>query len=253
MSVMTRVSFTFSLLIAVALCATPLRAQDVPSPLPSASASLLPEGNYPYKVTVRGVGDADGHVVVQRAPNVSAMSETTLQYSSTYLVPGSATPQFVFSRTYYASRVALDDSALPAAFSTEIRPDRGWRFYGLGKLNADGTMQLVGNRRGTFTLPAPSTRWVTLNGLGFAGAFLLPYEFQAAQGAALTLASTETGISPYACTQGRVDRPKDVPVADVALHCTGGREDVTVWYDPATLVPDKIEIPVERATLMRRP
>ena len=75
----------------------------------------------------------------------------------------------------------------------------------------------------------------------------------AAHGAPLLVASTETGVAPYACTQGGVDHPKDVPASDVAIHCTGGREDATVWYDPTTFVPDKMEIPGERATLIRRP
>jgi len=246
--------FTLSLLMTIASLNAPLVAQNAPLPQPSAIENrALPNGDFHYTVIVRGVGDADGHVVVERTPLVSARSETALQFSSTYLVAGSAVPQFVFSRTYYESHITLDDTGVPAAFSTEIRPDRGWPFFGTGKRNADGTMQLAGNRRGTFAPPAPAGRWITLNGLGFAGAFLLPYEVDVARGAPLMLASTETGVAPYACTQGGVDQPKDVPASDVAIRCTGGREDATVWYDPTTFVPDKMEIPSERATLIRRP
>jgi hypothetical protein len=253
---MNRSLWVFTFLM-FAVTSAPLSAQVTPLPVstsaPSAAAQAPAPGDYLYNVVVRGLRDTDGHVVVTWAPLLTAMSETTFEFSSTYLIAGSAVPQFSYSRTYYASRVMLDASGLPAAFTTETRPDRGWRFYGSGKLNADGTMQLAGSRRGTFSTSTPTARWVTMNGLGFAGAFLLPYEFQAAQGAPLMLASTETGVTPYTCVQGGVDHPKDVAAADVAIHCTGGREDATIWYDPATLVPDKIEIPSERATLMRRP
>ncbi|MBV8490703.1 MAG: hypothetical protein JO199_09255 [Candidatus Eremiobacteraeota bacterium] len=52
--------------------------------------------------------------------------------------------------------------------------------------------------------------------------------------------------SPSASAQ----RPASVPASDVAL-AVGGSVPFVVWYDPATLVPDEIDVPSQSATVTR--
>ena len=202
---------------------------------------------------MRGVRDASGHVdVATTAGGSSVTAKTTLQFVSTYLIAGSVTPQFAYSQTYYASTLRLSADAQPLALSLEIRPDAGRRTYASASLGAGGVT--IGGFRSRSLAAAPgSDRWVTVDGINFAGAFTLPASVLAAHDRPITIYSALRGVAePYVCTNVPTTHPKDAPANDGYLHCEGGKNDATVWYDPDTLIPDKIELPYERATFFRR-
>lgn len=235
-------------------------AQVTPPPDPAAtsapaSALLPPPGTYNYQVVVRGVRDAAGLVdVAATAGGETITAKTTLQFVSTYLIAGSVTPQYVYSNTYYASTLGLTATAEPVAINLEIRPDAGagHRTFALASLKPDG-FSVRSLRSRTLALAPGSDRWVNVDGLNFAGAFALVAQMLAAGDHPVTVISAVYSSSaPYTCTNVAAQHPKDAPAADLYLSCKGGRQDANIWYDSVTLVPDKIELPYERATLFRR-
>lgn len=99
----------------------------------------------------------------------------------------------------------------------------------------------------------PSTKHfiVVEEGL-LAGLFALPAQLQSWKDTSVTwispmnAAAVPVPTNPAPPTQ----RPANVPAADVAL-ALAGQIPVTIWYDPATLVPDEILVPSENAVLTR--
>jgi hypothetical protein len=92
---------------------------------------------------------------------------------------------------------------------------------------------------------------VAIDGSALAGIIALPAQVTAWHEKHLTSVAplARDGVG-YTCTPSANAPPKEVLPTDLGLTCEG-KEQVVVWYDPTTLVPDKIEIPSQRLTLMQ--
>ena len=85
-----------------------------------------------------------------------------------------------------------------------------------------------------------------------AGLFALPAQLAAWNESTVTWLSPVTG-SAQPLTKSAAPstaRPSGVPAQDVELSLTGATP-ATIWYDPASFIPDRIEIPSQNAVLTR--
>ena len=106
----------------------------------------------------------------------------------------------------------------------------------------------------TYALAPSAKHFVVLDFGPFAGYFALPAQMQAwsdqpvmaivplyAQGAAIVV---DKSLSP--------DRPKTVPSTDAQISVKSPVQ-LTVWYDPKTLVVDEMDVPTEGVSVTRQP
>jgi hypothetical protein len=101
-----------------------------------------------------------------------------------------------------------------------------------------------------------STKHFVVAELGLtAGLFALPAQMQAwNNAAALVVAPAMVGMAgtipivPDSTLAG--SRPSTVPAQDLALSI-GGQFPFTIWYDPATYVPDEIDVPSQNVVVSR--
>jgi hypothetical protein len=109
-----------------------------------------------------------------------------------------------------------------------------------------------GGATSTLALQANTHHFVVVEQGLLAGLFALPAQFAAWKDASVTwiapmnASSQALGINATAPAA----RPANLPAQDVALSITGPIP-VTLWYDPATLVPDQIVVPSQDAVLTR--
>jgi hypothetical protein len=104
----------------------------------------------------------------------------------------------------------------------------------------------------TFSLSGDTKHFVVIEPGLVAGLFALPAEMEAWKAApVLALAPSygrgedlvvDTGIKPQ--------RPSALPAQDVAVSF-GGKLPFTIWYDPATFVPDEIDVPSQSVVVTR--
>jgi hypothetical protein len=99
----------------------------------------------------------------------------------------------------------------------------------------------------------PNTRhFVVIEPGLLAGLFALPAQLGAWQDPSVTWITPTTAqaesLSPNPAPSAA--RPRGVPAGDVLLAIERPIA-VTIWYDPATLVPDEITVPSQNAVLIR--
>ncbi len=100
-----------------------------------------------------------------------------------------------------------------------------------------------------------STKHFAILDLGtFAGFVALPAQMKAWNNAPVLAVVPSYGqsiaLSPDASQQP--SRPAGVPAADAVLSF-GGHVPFTVWYDPATMVTDEIDVPSQSLSVTRKP
>jgi hypothetical protein len=85
-----------------------------------------------------------------------------------------------------------------------------------------------------------------------AGLFALPAQLAAWNESTVTWLSPVTGSTQPLTKSVAAPpaRPSGVPAQDVELSLTGATP-ATIWYDPASFIPDRIEIPSQNAVLTR--
>jgi hypothetical protein len=85
-----------------------------------------------------------------------------------------------------------------------------------------------------------------------AGLFALPAQLASWNESTVTWLSPVTGAAQPLAKDSAASpaRPTGVPVQDVELSLTG-QIPVTMWYDPVTFIPDRIEVPSQHTILTR--
>jgi len=85
-----------------------------------------------------------------------------------------------------------------------------------------------------------------------AGLFALPAQLASWNESTVTWLSPVTGSAQPLTKDAAAStaRPAGVPAQDVELSLTG-QTSATIWYDPSSLIPDRIEVPSQHAVLTR--
>ncbi len=104
----------------------------------------------------------------------------------------------------------------------------------------------------TIPLQAGTHHFVVVEPGLLAGLFAVPAQLASWQDSSVTWLSPIMGTTQVIAGGAGASpaRPPDVPAADVELSLTG-QIPVTIWYDPTTFVPDRIEVPSQNAILRR--
>jgi hypothetical protein len=118
-----------------------------------------------------------------------------------------------------------------------------------GTATVSGTLMAQTQRVGL--LPNTQHFVVVEPGL-LAGLFVLPAQVNAWKESAVTWITPTSAQAQLLTTNpnATTPRPPGVPANDVLLSIERPLP-VTIWYDPATLVPDKVIVPSQNATLTR--
>lgn len=99
----------------------------------------------------------------------------------------------------------------------------------------------------------PNTRHFVVVEPGLlAGLFALPAQLASWNESTVTWLSPVTGAAQPLTKDSAAPpvRPAGVPAQDVELSLTG-QIPVTMWYDPVTFIPDRIEVPSQHTILTR--
>jgi len=106
----------------------------------------------------------------------------------------------------------------------------------------------------TVLLGGTSKGFIVLDASMVAGFVMLPAQMQALGNADTTVLVPGTGESSFidVIPDNKIARPADVPAADVSISFAGPSPFVE-WYDPQTLVVDKIVIPGQDLIVKRQP
>jgi hypothetical protein len=104
----------------------------------------------------------------------------------------------------------------------------------------------------TVGLGADTHHFVVIEPGLLAGLFALPAQLASWNESTVTWLSPVTGAAQPLMKDSAAPpaRPAGVPAQDVELSLTG-QIPVTMWYDPVTFVPDRIEVPSQHTILTR--
>ena len=104
----------------------------------------------------------------------------------------------------------------------------------------------------TFPLKRPAQHFVVIEPGLVAGLFALPAQMAAWSDAPVyAIAPSVARAESFELDENaKPQRPDDVPAADLQLSF-GGKFAFTIWYDPATLVPDEILAPSQNLVVTR--
>jgi hypothetical protein len=104
----------------------------------------------------------------------------------------------------------------------------------------------------TVALGADTHHFVVIEPGLLAGLFVLPAQLASWNESTVTWVSPVTGAAQPLMRDSAAPpaRPAGVPAQDVELSLTG-QIPVTMWYDPVTFIPDRIEVPSQHTILTR--
>ena len=120
-------------------------------------------------------------------------------------------------------------------------------------VNTTASITDVHGKSSSFDLLANTKHFVVADFGMFAGLLPLPAQMRAWDNQPVLVVVPMLGRSvPLAPdASARAQRPAGVPATDVALIFTG-EAPFTIWYDPATLVPDEIDVTSQGLTVTRQ-
>lgn len=123
-------------------------------------------------------------------------------------------------------------------------------------LTFNGNTANEADDNGSIAFPlAPKTKYfAVLDGTLFAGFFILPAQLRAWNAPAVTAISPMFGHGGLVAVDSALqsDRPKDLAAGDVPISVSDPIA-FTIWYDPATLVVDRLVVPSQDAIYSRLP
>ncbi len=104
----------------------------------------------------------------------------------------------------------------------------------------------------TYDLPASAKHFVLMDFGPFSGFFVLPAQMQAWNNQpVVAIAPLYAQAFPVSVDSTlKPDRPQTVPAGDRSISFSS-MVQITVWYDPATLVVDEVDVPAQGVTVRR--
>jgi hypothetical protein len=112
---------------------------------------------------------------------------------------------------------------------------------------------LGGSAPQTLALGRDSSHFVVIEPGLLAGLFALPAQMEAWKDPTVQVIAPASGQARSIAPDTKASpppRPASVPATDASLSFTAGPA-FTIWYDPATFVPDEIDVPSQNAVVTR--
>lgn len=204
----------------------------------AALPAVPPDGTYTYTVSVAGTAAGKTTIAMSQGSSGPLLSES-----------GSAS----YGGSDFAGTATLNlDAMLSPARYTAVYNAPGRTVHAALAFNGPTATETADNGAASFTLGANTAHFAVLDGTMFAGFFILPSQLRAWNAQAFTTVAPMFGRS-VAMSLDRAmkpNRPAGVPAADVAIAVSDPVE-FTLWYDPATLLVDELDVPQQDATYTR--
>ncbi len=200
---------------------------------------MLAPGNYTYNATMNGAKVGTSQITVKSSSAGVEIDEqmrgsfdgSASSGSATYVLATDLSPQ-KYTATGTVGGDTVNDTATVNGDAATISSGQG------GSLS--------------FTLSPPATRFVVVDLGSFAGFMPLAAQMSAWNDPKATVLVPVYGIAlSIEITGNAAVRPAGVPASDVGL-AFGGHAPFTIWYDPATYVPDEIDIPSQNVVVTRQ-
>lgn len=203
------------------------------------AAPRIPDGTYTYTATMNGATVGTSTLTVK---NVGAT--TQIDEKVTGAVSGS-------DASANASLV-LGADLVPVSYAMNAMQD-GSPLKDAAKVSNDtATVTDVHGRSAEIDLPASAKHFVVADFGLFSGLLGLPAQMRAWNDAPVLVVVPELGRSGPLVpdTSAKAKRPAGVPATDVAIVFSG-EAPFTIWYDPATNLPDLIDVTAQGLTVTR--
>lgn len=207
----------------------------------SGAAPALTPGTYTYKGTYQGVQSGTSTLTVRRDGPTTTIEEKA---------------RGTFNEMQVAGTVTLDLGADLAPTVYDGSYDSGATHTVVTVTVAATSATLVGTNTGgaqlSFPLQPPAQHLIVVEPGLMAGLFGLPAQMQAWNyDPILAVAPSIAKGESYALdTAAKPQRPDGIPAQDTQITF-GGPLAFTIWYDPATYVPDAVVVPSQDAVVTR--
>jgi hypothetical protein len=208
--------------------------------LSGATPALTP-GTYKYTATYEGVQSGTSTVSVRRTGDVTTIQETASGTINDIQVAGTVT-------------LNLGADLVPTLYNGSY--DSGAQHTVVTVTVGTTSATLVGSNTGgmqlAFPLKPPARHFVIVEPGLMAGLVGLPAQMQAWTYDPILAVAPSVGrsITYQLDTTAKPQRPDGVPAADSQITF-GGPLSFTIWYDPATYVPDAVVVPSQNAVVTR--
>jgi len=196
------------------------------------------DGSYTYAVSVGGSPAGKTTVTVAHTGAGIQLAETAAANYNGSDFAGTAT-------------LSLDNALAPAQYGAVYSPP-GRTIHTALVFKANNATESGDNGGTTFSLSAGTKHFAVLDGTLFTGFFILPSQLRAWNTQTFTAVSPMFGYGGAMAADAalKADRPKNVPAADLRLSVSDPIA-FTIWYDPATLVVDEVDVPQQGASFVR--
>lgn len=212
-------------------------APTTPAPAPSVFAPAPPDGTYVYSFRQGTAELGTATIALQRAGAFVKIHEVATLAGKSYVVDQELAAATFVPTKLDAIYPATPPAALHVTFQSESATETAVGMAGGKKLDR------LGGSKGAIALDGPV----------MSGFFIAPAQARA-------LASTSLqGFSPGAAVTlplvlapaDTSSRPSTVAAADVGTTVTGlPSGNITIWYDPATLLPHDFEVPTQGISIV---
>lgn len=198
------------------------------------------DGTYTYVSTMNGTAVGKTSITVSHAPAGLVIVEK-------------GGGSFNGQSAAFQDTLDLDNTLAPSAYNSSASyGDRAMK----GSLTFNGATATEQGESGTQTydLAADAKHFVVLDLGPFSGWFALPAQMTAWNYAPVIAIAPVMGhgfpLAPASVSGAQ--RPKGVPAGDVSMGVKAPVE-FTVWYDPKTLLVDRLDIPMQGVAVTRTP
>lgn len=208
--------------------------------LSGAAPALMP-GTYTYTATYEGLDSGSSTLTVRTVGDTTTIQENANGAINNIQVAGEVT-------------LNLGADLVPTVYDGSY--DSGVQHSVITVTVSRTSALLVGTTTGgaqmAFPLKPPATHVVIIEPGLMAGLFALPAQMKAWQyDPILAVAPSIAKSLTYELdTTAKPQRPDGVPAQDTQITF-GGDLAFTIWYDPATYVPDAVVVPSQSAVITR--
>jgi hypothetical protein len=214
-------------LLATALAAT--------APVP-----LIPPGTYTYTATMGGASVGTSTLTVKNVGTTTVIDEQVKGALSGSAASASDTLILGADLAPLSYQMNATEDGSPLKDSAHIE-------------NTTASVTDVHGKSASFDLLASTKHFVVADFGLFAGLLPLPAQMRAWDNAPFLVVVPELGRSATLVPDTSVtpQRPAGVPAQDVAISFSGDAP-FTIWYDPATNLPDEIDVTSQGLTVTRQ-
>jgi hypothetical protein len=208
----------------------------------SAGSPFLTTGTFTYAATLAGEPSGTSSLTVRRDGQGSRIFEKASGTVNGVRVSATAQLSFgadlapqVYDGTYVSNGV---QTVVSAALSSSV---------------ATVMSSASNGQPAQFSLSGDATHFVVIEPGLIAGLFALPAEMEAWKSAPVLAIAPSYGRAENLGLDAaaKPQRPSTVPARDAAVSFSG-KLPFTIWYDPATFVPDEIDVPSQGVVVTRQ-